>query len=69
MCESYYDEFNVISGRILMMVELVWVVVKDVMVVFIGVDLIIVECVIFDDLKVDLLNEEIECCCFDLLVC
>ena len=67
MRESYHDELNATSGRILTMAELVRVAVKDATEALIGADLTTAERVISDDSKVDALNEEIERRCFDLL--
>ena len=67
MRESYHDELNATSGRILTMAELVRVAVKDATAALIGADLTTAERVISDDSKVDSLNEEIERRCFDLL--
>ena len=67
MRESYHDELNATSGRILTMAELVRVAVKDATAALIGADLTTAERVISDDSKVDALNEEIERRCFDLL--
>lgn len=67
MRESYHDELNATSGRILTMAELVRVAVKDATTALIGADLTTAERVISDDSKVDSLNEEIERRCFDLL--
>jgi len=67
MRESYHDELNAPSGRILTMAELVRVAVKDATAALIGADLTTAERVISDDSKVDALNEEIERRCFDLL--
>lgn len=65
MRESYHDELNATSGRILTMAELVRVAVKDATAALIGADLTTAERVISDDSKVDSLNEEIERRCFD----
>jgi len=67
MRESYHDELNATSGRILTMAELVRVAVKDATAALLGADLTTAERVISDDSKVDSLNEEIERRCFDLL--
>ena len=55
MRESYHDELNATSGRILTMAELVRVAVKDATAALIGADLTTAERVISDDSKVCLL--------------